>query len=347
VKSLLFALVLILSNSQVLAQGAGSEYDIEAELNSAQGQPEIPPPEIQPAEIPKPKSQKKTSRMSPVDEEIRTQERILKKKNQETQVSSDRNVDRYPKTEPYFEKPPGPKQGGVQRVEHPDAAKGLIRINKDGSYQYKTKIKEKSQSGAFKVGMMTPPKVQSANSAAITFESMYGSGSIFALEFDYTWQPFRKYGALGLKAGIGFATATADGYFKTARPGPDPASRTRSEETYNLFIVPMSAFLEYRFEYVRRQWAVPYIFGGGIYYGLAEIRNDGKTPDFAGAPAAGGGGGLLISISRMDAAGAFTLSEEYGIADMWLVLEAKAIQGLSKDTDFTNQTASAGIAVDF
>jgi hypothetical protein len=32
---------------------------------------------------------------------------------------------------------------------------------------------------------------------------------------------------------------------------------------------------------------------------------------------------------------------------MWFVLEAKAMQGLSDDTDFTNQQISAGISVDF
>lgn len=275
------------------------------------------------------------------DEEMAIQEQILKRKQEETEVSSDPNVDRFPKPQPHFQKPPGPKQGGKVLVEHPDAAKGLIRINKDGSYQYKTQIKEKSKAGSFKIGSMTPPKVETDGD--VTFENMYGDSDIFALDVDYVWQPFRKYGALGLRLGTGFATVTARGYFKNS----NPTGATRSEERYNLFIVPLSAFLEYRFEYVRRQWVVPYIFGGGTYYGLAEIRDDGKAPTFAGAPAAGGGGGLLFSISRLDSAAAFNLSQEYGIADMWLVVEGRAMQGLSDETDFTNQMVSAGIAVDF
>lgn len=335
-KSILIGMVILLSGFQVAAQT--SVEDFEAELNSVQGEPEIPPPEIpqQPARKKTPQNSRST-----VDQEMRVQDQYLRNRG-EVEISGDRNIDRYPKATPYFQKPPGPKQGGSVRVEHPDAAKGLIRINRDGSYQYRTAVKEKSRSGSFKIGMMTPPAVTGANSA-VTFENMYGDSDILAVDFDYTWAPFRKYGALGLKLGLGFATVDAPGYFKTARPG----NVTRSEETYTLFMVPMSAFLEYRFEYVRRQWVVPYIFGGGVYYGLAETRSDGKAPDFAGAPAAGGGGGLLLSISRLDPAGAFTLSEEYGIADMWLVLEAKAIQGLSEDTDFTNQSFSAGIAVDF
>ncbi|MGZ5280360.1 MAG: hypothetical protein ACXWC9_10475, partial [Pseudobdellovibrionaceae bacterium] len=124
-------------------------------------------------------------------------------------------------------------------------------------------------------------------------------------------------------------------------------NRTRSEEKYTLFMVPLSAFAVYRFEYVRRQWVVPYVTGGATYYGLMEIRNDNVTPSFAASPAAGGGGGVLLNISRLDSQGAFNLSQEYGIADMWLVVEAMAMQGLSDDIDFTNQTISAGIQVDF
>ena len=80
---------------------------------------------------------------------------------------------------------------------------------------------------------------------------------------------------------------------------------------------------------------------------MAEVRNDGKAPVFAGSPAAGGGGGVLISISRWETGGSFKLSEEYGIADMWLMVQARAMQGLNTATDFTNQTLDVGIAVDF
>jgi hypothetical protein len=280
---------------------------------------------------------------SAVDEEMRMQNEMLRRKTEEAEVSPDRNINRFPVERPLFTKPEGPKQGGTMRVEHPKAAEGLIRINKDGSYQYRTQVKEKSQSSSVKLGMMSPPQIKGENSA-VTFESMYGKQDIFEMEFDYEWQPFRKYGALGLKAGVGLATTTGKGFFKNQNRSDN---RTRSEESYTLFIAPVSAFLEYRFEYVRRQWVVPYIMGGATYYGMSEMRNDGLSPTFAGAPAAGGGGGLMISLSRFDAASAFTLSQEYGIADMWLVLEARAMQGLSEDIDFTNQTISAGIAVDF
>ncbi len=305
---------------------AQDDMAIEAELNAVQG----------PADSPAPKNS--------VDEEEKKQSQVWKRKqSDEKEIGTDRNVNRFPKTESLFRKPPGPKEGGTVLMEHPKAAEGLLRINKDGSYQYRTQTIEKSKSSAVKIGLMTPPKIGD-DGTGVDFETMYGTDDLVAVNFEYEWQPVRQYGFLGLKGGLGFSTVTASGYFRNQT---DYRTSTRSEESYSLFIVPISAFLEYRFEYFRRQWLVPFINGGATFYGLMELRNDGASPQFAGAPAAGGGGGFLVSLSRMDLSSAFTLSEEYGIADMWLVLEARAMQGLSEEIDFTNQTVSAGIQVDF
>lgn len=350
------ATLALLFGVQAHSQSNFEEYDIESEVNAVEGQitekpatqlpsaPSGPAPRALPRKF-RPSQARPASRLSRsvVDEEMREQEQIVERKLlDEGKVSIDRNVDRFPQPDPIFVKPPGPKQGGTLRVEHPRAAEGLMRINRDGSYQFKTPMKDKSQSGSFKLGAMTPPKV-STGAANLSYESMYGSDDIFSVELDYVWQPFRKFGALGLRLGSGFATATGEGFFATPRAG----SVSRAQESYTLFIVPLSAFVEYRFEYMRSQWIVPFVAGGGTYYGLFELRDDGEGPTFAGSPAVGGGGGLLFSISRLDQAGAFTLSQEYGIADMWFVLEARAMQGLKEDLDFTNQSINAGISVDF
>ena len=237
-----------------------------------------------------------------------------------------------------YRRPPGPVQGGILRVPHPGTAQGLIRINKDGTYQYKVPLRSKSQAISVRIGLLTPPLI--GGQGNVTFKTMYGSGHVFALSGEYEWDPFQKYGAWGIQLGTGFATLHGSGTLNLN--GHPPA-----QEAYDLFIVPMSTFLIYRFEYVRRQWIVPFINGGGTYYGLAERRDDGKQPKFAGAAAVGGGGGFHFSISRIDPAGAFTLDREYGIADMWLTLEARAMQGLKPDMDFTSQMISAGITVDF
>jgi hypothetical protein len=245
------------------------------------------------------------------------------------------------KTEPQFVKPEGSRRGGVLRVPHPNAAKGLSRINIDGSYQYKVRLKPKSRSSSLRFGAMAPPSITGATTSAGTkdFESFYGSSNIVSVNFDYEWQPFINFGRLGLVLGSGFATVRGSGYFKS--------SGAEADEVYNLYIVPLSAFVSYRFEYARRQWAVPFVKAGGTYFGLVEARDDNKSPTLAGAPTVGGGGGVHFSITAFDSQGAFILDREYGIADMYLTLEAQVLQGLSSDIDFSTQMVNLGVTVDF
>lgn len=236
-----------------------------------------------------------------------------------------------------FRKPPGPPQGGTLVVPHPSAPKGLIRINKDGTYQYRTEVRPKSQAVSFRLGIFTPPVIE--GQGPVTYESMYGTDNLFGLLGDYEWQPFQGFGALGVQLGGGFATARGNGRLAS--------SDMPAIEAYDLYIVPLSAFAVYRFEYVRRQWIVPFVNGGVTYFGLAEKRDDDTPPKFAGAAAVGGGGGVHLSISRLDPASAFVMDREYGIADLWLTIEARVMQGLDETTDFTSQIVTAGITMDF
>lgn len=277
---------------------------------------------------------------SAVDEEQAAQQSVLQRKAKgEKEFSAGSEENRFPADPPLFKKPSGPKQGGKVRVPHPNAAKGLIRINPDGSYQYKVGLKEKSQSGSFRISSMTPPEIEGPG--GLKYEDIYGSGNLVGVLFDYEWQPFRSFGSLGLSIGSGFSTTTGKGRFKRNN------FQEEAEESYSFFVIPVNAFLVYRFEYFRNQWVVPFINGGGTYYGLAEIRDDGKKNNFTSSAAVGGGGGVHISLSRLDMGTGFTLSEEYGVADMWLTLEARAMQGTNQEIDFTNQSINAGITVDY
>lgn len=336
-KSLLAAAMVLNFTIQAKAQD-----DMEAQLDEEVEA--VQPLEQEFMAEPPSQTQKQKSTQTAVEEEQRLQKQVLERKaRSENEVTSDPNLNRFPKQEPLFKRPPGPAKGGAVRVEHPRAAEGLLRVNKDGSYQYRTSLLDKSKSSSVRIGAMTPPKIKVENST-VTYESMYGNSNLITFLYNYEWQPFRKFGALGVFVETGFATTSAKGSFKNQNRAD---GRTTSEERYNFFVIPASVFLNYRFEYVRRQWVVPYVSAGATYYGLAEIRDDGKKPSFAGAPAVGAGGGLLLSISRLDSAGAFALSSEYGVADMWLTLEARVNQGLYSDTDFSGQTYSAGITVDF
>jgi hypothetical protein len=236
-----------------------------------------------------------------------------------------------------FEKPLAPPRGGTLKVPHPDASKGLIRINKDGSYQYKTPERTKKRSGTFRVGLMAPPEIE--GNGIVSYDSMYGSDDIFSIFYDYEWQVPTNFGLIGASLGVGFSTVSGSGTFEN--------SGTEAREKYSLYMLPVSAFANYRFEYVRRQLIVPYITVGATNYTLIEYRDDGEDTTYAFAQAVGGGGGLLISISRLDPRGAFVLGEEYGIADMWLTLDARVMQGLNSDVNFTSTILSLGMTVDF
>lgn len=235
-----------------------------------------------------------------------------------------------------FQKPKGPPQGGTLETTHPNAAKGLLRIEKDGTYVYRTHIPEKSRSSSMRVGYLTTPLIR--NNQGVSFGDIYGADGLLGLVGEYEWQPFRRFGALGFRVGSGLVVARGNGRF---------ADGVAAEEIYNLIVLPLSAEISYRFEYVRRQWAVPFVTGGAIGYGMVEFRDDGKTPTMAFSPAVVAGGGIHFNISRWDPQGAFILAQDYAIADLWLTLEGKVIQGLDQGLDMTNQTVSAGFTVDF
>ncbi len=244
---------------------------------------------------------------------------------------------------PIFVKPVGPTAGGTLRVPHPNAGKGLIRIEKDGSYQYGIKKSEKSKAISVRFGTMTPPNILAGTTTAVDstedFSSMYGDKDLFAVNFDYEWQPFSSFGTIGLQLGTGFMTATGTGVFES--------DGAEAKEKYTLYIIPLTANVVYRLNYFSRQWFVPYVKGGGSYYGLVEMRDDSKSPSVFAAPAVGGGGGVHVSISRIDPKSSFTLDRDYGISDMWLTLEYMKMVGLNKDTDFSSDSLQFGVTVDF
>lgn len=237
-----------------------------------------------------------------------------------------------------FVKPVGPKKGGVLVVPHPNSPKGLIRINKDNTYQYKTPKVMKSQSISVKIGPGTPPKIQGPEGSNITYESMYGSGTYTTMNIDYEWQAFKQFGSLGFQAGSGFAIMQGSGRLQSGGP---------ALEKFTLVAIPASAFVIYRLEFSRRQWFVPYLLGGGTVFGLVERRDDGKKTSLAAAPAAGGAIGAHIALTGIDDNSAFTLSNDYGIADLWFTLEGRFLQGLRSDVDFTTAQVTGGVTMDF
>jgi hypothetical protein len=228
-------------------------------------------------------------------------------------------------------------QKGVKLIHHPDAKKGLIRIEQDGTYVYKVKTTPKNQTGIVRFGLMDPPNIVSADGYT-DFKGMYGGSSIGTLMFDYEWQPFTGFGKLGVQAGFEFAMASGNGHF--LKDG------TPAQEKYTFVILPLNLGLIYRLEYFKRQWIAPYVSGGASYIAVAEMRDDDKN-NLSGTPAAYGAGGLMFNLTAIDKSMAFNLDSEYGVGNLWIVAEYRYQQAFSEDLDFSGGIMSIGISADF
>lgn len=231
-------------------------------------------------------------------------------------------------------------KGGVEYIEHPLAAKGLTEIRRDGSYIYKTGQETDSQgSGAFRLAMMDPPKITAADGT--TFEMMYSDGQQPYFSFDFEWQPFQGFGRLGIGTGFGILVAQGNGRFL------DPSmANMEAKEKYTFLALPLILSLNYRLQFKDRQLFIPYMTAGGSYYGVVEYRDDGKVKA-VGTPGAFGGGGILFNISGVDQETAFTLRNDYGIANLYVSLDYKYSTTFSEDLDFTSHMIGAGIVADY
>ena len=118
------------------------------------------------------------------------------------------------------------------------------------------------------------------------------------------------------------------------------------KEDYTFFSIPLSAGIIYRFEYTSRQWVVPYLVGGGVYYGLIEYREDGDY-NIVGSPGAYGGGGLMINITAINRDLAFTMDREYGFSNLWLTAEFRVNQSFSEELDVSSDQISIGVGADY
>ena len=238
-------------------------------------------------------------------------------------------------------------KGGVEYIHHPQAAKGLLRIEKDGTYVYRTKEDTSYKtSGSFRIGAMDAPKIKSSDEKT-TFEMMYKGPTVPMLAFDYEWQPWDSLRNVAIQAGLGIMTAGGNGRFtKTATSGT-PTAGDKAQEEYTILAIPLNIGLSYRFQYMDRQWFAPYLAGGGSYIPVVEYRDDGASTNMVGTPGAYGAVGGLLNVSAMDRGTAFTLKNEYGISNLWVNLEYRYLKSFNDEVDFSSGIFGAGISVDY
>lgn len=230
-------------------------------------------------------------------------------------------------------------------IEHPNASKGLIKIDKNRVYQYKVKTTEQNAVGTFHLGPYEPLDLVNPNDSSLTFDTLYDQTNFPLLLYDHEVQFWRKLGRLGWRLGGGFYFARGNGQFAELNPDPDGPS-----EAFTLFVFPIDAALIYRFQYFDYQWVVPYVEGGGDIFAFAETRDDNNNPTlgaaFGAAPAAHGSVGLSVLLGR-NSSSFLDLDREYGINTVYLTAEFRRYIGLSSKFDFTGNAITGGISAEY
>lgn len=230
-------------------------------------------------------------------------------------------------------------------IEHPNASKGLIKIDKNRVYQYKVKTTDQSGVGNFHLGLYEPLDLVNPNDSSLSFDELYDETDFPLILYDHEIQFWRKFGRLGWTLGGGFYFAQGNGRFVELNPDPDPPS-----ESFTLLVLPLNAGLIYRFQYHDYQRAVPYVAGGGDIFAFAETRDDNNNPTLGAALgaalAAHGSVGLSILLGRNS--GSFLdLDREYGINTIYLTAEFRRYIGLSSKFDFTGNAITGGISAEY
>ena len=214
-------------------------------------------------------------------------------------------------------------------------------ISKDGEFMYPVSVSEFTGAGGLRFGIMAPPEIVNASNG-LNFKDIYGDAKIPALLFEYEYPLTQAIGRIGIKGETGFIATSATGRFKNpARAGEVP------EERFTFLMVPLQATVIYRFQFADNQWVVPFVEGGGGYYGIVELRDDSKAPKFGGSPVAVAAGGINILLDWLDRQAVRQLDADYGINHVWLSLQYRQIIGLKEDLKVSSSLITAGFTFDF
>lgn len=242
-----------------------------------------------------------------------------------------------------------------EKIDHPNAKEGLIRIKKDGTYVYDVKRTPKNKSSHLRFGQANQPQITigieqtdaSGNPTGTfkeySFEDFYGSASGIIIGYDYEWFPWGIEGTggrLGLQAGGAAMFVTGNG-----RLVADPD--TQSKESYTFVTLPLNLGAVYRLEWKEQQMFVPYVSGGGTYLVLLEKREDKSMPSVTGGFGFYGAGGVLFNLNTFDREAGLRLDSEYGIGNLWLSVEFRVTEVQNSAFGFSNRYVNAGLSFDF
>lgn len=239
-----------------------------------------------------------------------------------------------------------------EKISHPLAQEGLVRIKKDGTYIYDIERPLRRESSRLSFGQADHPEIsiliQELDPAGTPtgaekeffFDDLYSETSGFILGYDYEWFYTVDKGKLGVQAGFSALFANGHGRLKASPNAP-------SVESFTFVTLPLTLGGVYRLEWKDKQLIAPYVSGGGTYVVLLEKREDVSVPKAIGGLGFYATGGVLLNIGALDRDAGFQLESEYGISNMWVSLEFRVVEVSNSAFGFSNKYLNAGLSFDF
>lgn len=225
-------------------------------------------------------------------------------------------------------------------IEHPGAAKGLIRIDKDRVYYYKSEQSERKYSMSVLGGIYEPTELSNPDTG-YTYQETYQDNNFPMFLVNFEKPLFKGVESLKYYLGGGFYFAEGNGQYDTNNPPPETP-----QEEFMLFVFPLSFGVNYHLQLWENQWLIPYGGGGVTGFVFGERRDDDLNPDLGArwgiSPAAHFQGGAMIRLGRGPRA-FVDLDREYGINSMWLTLEYKNYIAISDTFDFSSDFIGGGL----
>jgi hypothetical protein len=238
-------------------------------------------------------------------------------------------------------------QQGMQYIEHPLAARGLYRIDKNKIYYYRVKPTDTNQEASVRLGPYNPTNLVNPSYPSIHFDDIYTTSNIPMILYDNEIDVFKKFGRFGYKYGSGLYLAQGHGefvsdYAKAAEPLGPP-------EQFTFLMFPFNVGGIYHFEYFKHQWVIPYGEAALDAFCFAELRNDDVNKFGAALGIAAGAHfsvGITVPLGH-DARSFLDLDREYGITSIAFAAEFRDYVAFESKWNFSAPMIDAGFSVNY